>query len=368
MRRLVPALALAALLALAPAASAAVPKGWLGVSFGPEYVAKYAKPSLTAELGRMQRAGVQSGRFALYWFRVQPTATTTDFRALDRLVAASAKQRVPLMPVVLGAPMWASDDHDRQILVPRDPADYARFMDTLVRRYGPAGSFWAEHPQVRRFPIRAWQIWNEVANSHYWDKTWTTSYPPLLRAAYDAIKAADPQARVVQAGLNSGEEGPSWRTQDMLYDQLDAQGLGRPFDEVATHIYTRRVPDALRVVEETRQVMERHNDGARPIRVTELAWPASKGKLRDAHGHKREFFAATTDRGMAKRLVKGVLLLARNRTRLGISGVDWFQWASSYKGIDDAFRYSGLRRGTRKRLQDKPAMKAYRFVARRLRR
>lgn len=386
MRRLVPAFALAALLAVAPAASAAVPEGWLGVSFGPEYVAKYAKPNFGAELRRMRNAGVRSGRFALYWSRLQPYRTIaevppaerahytdvggipTDYRALDALVAASARKRLPLMPVVLGAPRWAAVEADRAILVPRDPADYARIMDGLVRRYGPTGHFWNLHPKVRRFPIRAWQIWNEVSNSHYWDKTWTTAYPRLLRAAYDAIKAADPDARVVQAGFNSGEEGPSWRVQDLLYDQLDAQGLGRPFDEVATHIYTRRVPDALKVVEETRKVLERHGDDDRPIRVTELAWPASKGKLRDAHGHKREFFAATTDRGMAKRLVRGVLLLARNRGTLGISGVDWFQWASSYKGIDDAFRYSGLRRGTRKQLKDKPAMKAYRFVARRLRR
>ena len=71
---------------------------------------------------------------------------------------------------------------------------------------------------------------------------------------------------------------------------------------------------------------------------------------------------------MAKRLVAGVMRLAANRTRLGISGVDWFQWASSYKGTDDAFRYSGLRTARGKRLKDKPAMKAFRLVARRLRR
>src|SRR5262245_53861052 len=154
MRRLLPALILVALLASAPSASAKVPKGWLGVSFGPEYVAKHARPSLCAELGRMRRAGVQSARFAVYWFQVQPYETIaavppqdranyrvvggipTDFRFLDALVADSAKRRVPLMPVLLGAPTWASDAHDRQILVPRNPADFARFADTMVRRYG----------------------------------------------------------------------------------------------------------------------------------------------------------------------------------------------------------------------------------------
>jgi hypothetical protein len=384
MRRLVPVLALVALLVPATTASAAVPRGWLGVSFGPEYVAAHSKPSLAAELARMKRSGVQSARFAVYWFQMQPYAqmsavpsgqrrvyrevdgVPTNFRFLDRLVGAAAKQRLPLMPVLLGAPRWATNDPNRAIYVPRDPAEYARFAATLVRRYGTGGSFWTEHPKVRRFPVRKWQIWNEVSNSWYWDSTWRTAYPRLLRASYDAIKAADPHARVLQSGLNSGESGPSWHALDALYDQLDAQSLGRPFDDVAAHIYTSRVPDAVKVVEETRKVMERHNDN-RPIRVTELAWPASRGRLRDEHGEPREFFAATTDRGMAKRLVAGVVQLARQRKALGISGVDWFQWASSYRGTTDAFRYSGLRHAAHKRLKDKPAMKAFRAVARRLR-
>src|SRR5215216_6656529 len=122
MRRLLPVLMLVALLVLAPSASAAVPKGWLGVSFGPEYIAKRAKPGLGAELARMRRAGVGTARFAVYWFQVQPYATMaavppdqlaayrdvggvpTDFRFLDQLVGAAAKQRLPLMPVLLGAP------------------------------------------------------------------------------------------------------------------------------------------------------------------------------------------------------------------------------------------------------------------------
>src|SRR3954464_5401717 len=111
MRRLVPALVLAALLVAAPSASAAVPRGWLGVSFGPEYVSKHARPSLGAELARMRRSGVQSARLAVYWFRAQPYApmadvppesrghyrvfdgVPTDFRSLDALFGAAAKRR-----------------------------------------------------------------------------------------------------------------------------------------------------------------------------------------------------------------------------------------------------------------------------------
>src|SRR4051794_22596261 len=84
MRRLVPALVLVALLTAAPSASAAVPRGWLGVSFGPEYVSKHARPSLGAELARMRRSGVQTARFAAYWFKVQPYATMADVPPASR--------------------------------------------------------------------------------------------------------------------------------------------------------------------------------------------------------------------------------------------------------------------------------------------
>src|SRR4029078_1077571 len=108
MRRLLLAVFLFAL--LAPSASAAVPKHWLGVSFGPEYVARKAKPSLGAEMARMRRSGVGSARFALYWFHMQPYPSMaavppaqraayrdiggipTDLRFLDQLVAGSGRQ------------------------------------------------------------------------------------------------------------------------------------------------------------------------------------------------------------------------------------------------------------------------------------
>lgn len=368
MRRLLPTLLLLALLVVAaPAEARKVPKGWLGVSFGPEYIAK--RTSLRAELRRMRRAGVETGRFALYWSHLQPEAGKAPrFKAFDRLVAASAKARLPLQPVVLGAPRWAAASPNRALRTPRDPAEYAAFVTALVQRYGPRGTFFQQHPKVRRFPIRAWQIWNEVSNPYYWDGGYAKEYPPVLKAAYDAVKAADPGAVVTASGLNTGAGGKSWDAQERIYEQLDAQGLGRPFDEIAVHVYTKAVPDALKVVRATRAVARRFGDGARPIRVTELAWPAARGKLRDDDGHRREFFAATTDKGMAARLVRGVRLLARHRKQLRIAGVDWFQWASSYRGTDDAFRYSGLRRLGGKRLIDRPAMRAFKRVARRLRR
>jgi hypothetical protein len=244
-------------------------------------------------------------------------------------------------------------------------------MTALVRRYGNTGAFWSSHRAIRRRPVQQWQIWNEVSNSWYWDGTWADSYPRLLRAAYDAVKQADPRAQVLMSGLNTTGAGQasgsfaSWTALDRIYGGLDRQGLGRPFDATAAHIYTRTVAQAVKVVQETRKVMDDHGDD-RPIDVTELAWPASKGKLRDARGRKRTFFAETDQRGMARRLAQGVRALASHRTQLNIGGVDWYQWISPYSGTTDAFSYAGLRRAHRRGIDDMPALKAFRRVASRL--
>jgi hypothetical protein len=385
-RRLLPRLLaplVAAALLVPPAAAARVPRGWLGVNLGPEFVAQHG--SVEREVARIASAGGETVRLAVYWSALQPYATAadvperdrsrfadvggvpTDFTALDRLAATAAKRRVALLPVVLGAPRWAAAEDPAPIARPRDPAEFARFAGALAARYGSTGTFWAARPGLPRRPIRSWQVWNEVSNAWYWGPAWEVEYPPLLRATYDALKAADPRASVLMAGLNTGGGGgaspqTSWSVMERIYRQLDDRGLGRPFDVGAVHVYTRRVPDAVRVVEETRRVMARHGDRARPLRVSELAWPAARGRLRD------EFFAATTDRGMAQRLEAGMRLLAARRRALGIAGVDWFQWASAYSGTDDPFRYSGLRRARGRRIVDRPALAAFRVVARSLRR
>lgn len=373
--RILRAALLAALLAAlvvpvaASAASRKVPRGWLGVTFTPSIAARHS--TYDREFALMKRSGVESVRVAVYWFNVQPKRHgRLDWSTLDALAATAASHGLPLAPVVLGAPTWADDDSMTPIPVPKDTRDYAAFMTRLVKRYGPDGSYWSSHPGVRRKPIRTWQIWNEVSNPYYWDaKTWYSAYPRMLRQAYDAVKAVDPGATVLMSGLNTSGSGknplPSWQALGQIYDGLDNQDLGRPFDATASHIYTSQASDAVRVMKATRKVMDAHGDANRPADVTELAWPASKGKLRDAKGRKRTFFAETDQKGMANRLTKGVLALAQQRTALKIGSVQWYQWISPYSGSTDAFSYSGLRRAHRT-INDVPALTAFRAVAGRL--
>jgi hypothetical protein len=341
-------LALLALLAApAGAADRRVPQGWLGV---------VADGPLRAEHGTewdgMVTAGAESVRTAVRWHELQPSAGAPDLGPLDAVVAAAASRGLAVLPVVTGTPGWAAETPGDVTSPPVDPATYGRFLAGLVARYGPAGSLWAERPHLPRIPIRAWQIWNEPNLTRYWsEQPFARSYVRLLRAARTALRGADPAATVVLAGLPN----ESWTALRRIYR---AGGRGW-FDAVALHPYTRRPRDVVRTVRYARREMRKRRDGRLPVWVTELSWPAAKGKVDRPVGFE------VSDKGQAVRLDAALERLAAARKRQRIARVFWYTWLSSEAG-PSAFDWSGLRRARAGGVVDAPALAAFRRQARRL--
>ena len=125
-----------------------------------------------------------------------------------------------------------------------------------MARYGPQGSLWAEHPEIAARPIRAWQIWNEPNLTRYWTpprgQGFARSYVKLLRAAHRALRAADPGARTILAGLPN----ESWIALRRIYKA----GGRRSFDAVALHPYTGKPRNVVRLAEYARREMRRFGD------------------------------------------------------------------------------------------------------------
>lgn len=370
MRRLTLAALVAALLCLSATPALArgrhVAQGFVGMNLDVPRIA--ANGNLGRELDVMIHDGVEQVRLPLYWASAQPYhtprdvprskrrrfATTvggvpTDFSHMDSIITQTAAHRMPVLLTVLGAPNWAADRAHTRITTPRHPSDYAAFMYALVKRYGPNGSFWSKHPRLPRVPIRSWQIWNEPNLSFYWHQPFAHSYIKLLAAARFALRTVDPGAQVVMGGFTY----KSWEGLQAFY-AAGGRGL---FDVMAVHPYTRSPSDALRVVERVRRVMDENGDAAVPIRLTEVSWPSSQGKLR------RPFFAGVTERGQAHRVHDAYSVFANHASQLGIIGVDWFTWVTPDNANSDPFRYAGVRRAWRHRIVDKPAARALRSVA-----
>lgn len=360
------------------AASAAdrVPASFFGVVAEPDLLADRslgpAGATLEGEVREMSRAGVGAMRASFFWARMQPYRTWEDvpesdrgafvdvagrpfhFAETDRLVAAAAARRIAVMPVVLFAPAWAQRRPGDFASPPRDPAQYAAFVAVLAERYGPGGSFWAEHPELTPLPVRDWQLWNEPTMPGFWsEQPFAKRYVALLRAARPALRRVDPRARVVLAGL--------------VYDSPAAlraiyRAGGRAhFDVLAVHPFTLEVAGVGVLIERARAAMRANGDARKPLLVTELSWPSAKGKVKFGYGYE------TTEKGQAARVRSALPYLARRRRELRIERVYWYTWLTRETDRAYPFDFAGLRRLEGDRVVAKPALAAFRSTALRLR-
>lgn len=363
-RTLAPAILAAVLLAAAPAADArSTPHGFYGV-MADRAVLAAPQEAADRQWNLMARSGVESVRTTFNWAHAQPVAGGAPaFGATDRVVELAARRRIELLPIVISTPAWAALEPDRGgESPPRLTSDYTAYLTALIGRYGPSGTFWDEHPDVPRRPLRKWQIWNEPHIRGYWDPpgdndrhSWVASYAALLRDSATAIRQADPGAKIVIAGLADYV----WRHLRRLY----RAGIKGSYDVLALNMYTVRPVDVLRGVRLARRSLRRAGDTRKPVWLTETTWPAARGRLpTPATAWQRAWW--TTDRGMAARLRSFYRLAIRQRRRIHLQRVFWYTWSSGYDERD-LFDYTGLVRMRGDSSSSTPALRAYARSARR---
>jgi Beta-galactosidase/Glycosyl hydrolase family 53 len=357
----------------AEAAKRKVPFGFFGTVLNNSQVDRISDAALDAQMASMAESGVESVRIAVRWADAEPSRGTYDFSFTDRVVAAAARHRLDVLPIVLHTPRWASTRPSSPtsfLYAPTRPRLYAEFMRVLVGRYGPRGSFWATSgtPKV---PIRAWQVWNEPAADFFWaTRPWQRSYTRLLRPAYRTVHRADRGATVVLASLAGVTSGTPWQQLRQLY-RAGAKGY---FDAVSVHFFSAAPSvrltssQTLAIARLIRKEMRRARDRRKKVWFTELTWTAAKGKIPRRHLLGFE----TTPKGQAARLRRIFSRLARARKRLGVGRVYWYNWASEYvpqfaPGGPGSltFQYSGLNKVDDVNFQPMPLLRVYaRTVAR----
>jgi hypothetical protein len=259
--------------------------------------------------------------------------------------------------VVIYAPQWARILPDKKESAPSDPGAYGSYLRALVARYGPAGSFWAERPDLPRRPLRWWQLWNEPDMEHQWVPRagWERAYGELLKAGYGALRESDPGARVVLASLTN----KSWEALAELYR---VARIRKRIAAVALNVYTRETKSLLKIIRRGRRVMREHGHAKLPVRITELGASASEGRL-DAPGQEH---LQVTDAGLAAVVTRMYDTLASQRKALRIQRAYWYTLASSYDARAGAgiFDFAGLVRYVEgQSIEPRPALDAYRASA-----
>lgn len=372
MRRRIPLLVAIGTLALAALATAgcggqtSTPRhgsGQLvGVMFdGPVFASGV---NLDRQLELAVRNGAESLRVAVDWDGLQPYRSFADvpagqrsqfvdaggvptrFAELDRVVGAASVHGLSLLPVIEYTPSWDAQRPGDRASPPRSLQPFANFLTALVHRYGPGGTYWSAHPGTPRVPIRMWQIWNEPHFARYWSvQPFAPSYVSLLGAAHAALKAADPGAQVVLAGLADF----SWQYLAQIYS---VPGASRLFDVVAIHPYTAQAAGVIIILQRVRAVMDQFGDAGKPILATEITWPSSQGKAPP------QFGVSTTETQQAQRLAQLMPLLIANRARLGLEGFYWYTWMGdeSPNIPQYGFDYAGLLKYVRGTVSAKPAL------------
>ena len=131
--------------------------------------------------------------------------------------------------------------------------------------------------------IKFWEIWNEPNISVFWaPKPNPVEYARLLKASYEVIKEADPDAHVI--GIDAA--GSDFAFIEAVF----SQGGYDCMDILSTHPYryprTPEESDFAGELRRTAEVMERWG-GRKPIWLTEIGWPTHMGDQRSSTEEKQ---------------------------------------------------------------------------------
>ena len=271
-RRLCGAAAL--LLATFAALAAPVARASDAVGIYSEELERANSSDPVAVAGAMRDARVELVRQPFSWKRIETTPGRLDFSVYDAVMSAAASARLKVLPVLMDPPDWRSTapatGRLRAMYPPKDPAAMAAVAASLVRRYGPNGSFWAAHPELTPSPIASWQVWNEPNIPAFWATgPDPATYVAMLRAVGSAIRAADPAAEIVAGGLPYAGAG---MTPEAFIDAIYAAGARGTFDTLAMHPYAANPAGVLEILRLARAQLDRLGDPDRPIWATEFGW------------------------------------------------------------------------------------------------
>jgi hypothetical protein len=200
---------------------------------------------------------------------------TSYLNSIDYAISTARSAGLNVLLELDRTPYWTSADphkytdssgmHWNHYWKYANPQDYANIVSDVVNHYKGMG-------------VHAYEVWNEPNNPSFWPSGVNAAdYTELLKAAYPAIKAADPSATVAMAGLMTGG------SYEFLQGMYDAGARGS-YDVANFHIYPGGDPtqcardssgrpsvNSFCLLEGLRSEMAANGDSS-PVWVTELGW------------------------------------------------------------------------------------------------
>lgn len=198
-----------------------------GFGYGVQVNGLIGDPAYAADLA--QQVGANWIKQQMRWgdFGHGPNAGDVDWSGFDAIIAAANERGLKVMLSIVTAPEWSRPGVPGTHGPPNNLNDYATFVGLVVDRY--------------KGQIHAIEVWNEQNLSREWatnpQQLSAARYVEMLKLAYQAIKARDPNIIVISGALSpTGWDDGVNATDDFRYLQqmLDA-GLLNYTDCVGVH-------------------------------------------------------------------------------------------------------------------------------------
>ena len=301
------------------------------------------------DLAAAHAAGATVLRIAFGWDAMEPEPGKYDWTFWDDFVQLATSYNIRLIPYVCYTPKWAATDQGKNYWrsPPRDPADFARFVAVLVRRY---------HTR-----IHSWELWNEPDNQAYWLGS-PAQFAALVRAGSASVRRVDPKATIVLGGI-AGEL-------DFLAKLLRDEELGPFVDVINIHSYYETWHPSpiehLPAYIDAAHGLIADTGGRQALWMAETGY-SSVGDRADVSGvYRAHFRGEHTEAAQAGALVRTfATALATEKLSL----IAWYRINDLTSGQDvigdDNNRHLGLRRVDG---AAKPALGAFTFIAQRFER
>jgi hypothetical protein len=235
----------------------------------------------------VQLLGFSHVKQTFAWQDIEPQRGEWHFERADAILAAAEQRSLKLVVRLSDAPAWVHPSLDSTtasyIDAPADNMeDWATFCGTVASRYPGR--------------IAAYQIWNEPNLSREWGgkPPDAVGYVALLRACTQAIRAADPKAILISAGLApTGQFDDLAHRDDRYLQAMYDAGFQQYIDVVGVHAPGFTAPNygpddaerdgkgrwaTFRRVEDLRKIMIQNGDAARQIAILEVGWTTDPRK------------------------------------------------------------------------------------------
>ncbi len=229
------------------------------------------------------------------WRDIELQKGVFDWSHTDQIVEMANAEELDIVVRVDHQPEWAGGGYPTNG-PPDNYQDLADFFSALASRY--------------RGRIRAYEVWNEPNLAREWGGKLPDpgDYVKLLRVCYQAIKAADPNAMVISAGLsptgtwNDQSRPDDWYLESMYiamggssdgyFDVLGAHGAGFKSPPEQDPAVVEADPSlgghrsmCFRHVEDLRAIMVKYGDQNKQIALLEFGWTSDPRPDSPYHWH-----------------------------------------------------------------------------------